>query len=175
MMGVASFGPRHYVAAALVFCVLFSTWATSAEHRSVMLNMQVTLDQVSQERTDTAHTHVGQVDRLRIVYDPAAVDPTTHRVPLLNFQHWVNGRYDPPQPDPAAMPMTEAWLDLGAKPYRMHFRAAVVHGSPILIEVDEVSRRLTIHPQDNLKSVLISGLYQIDPTPILGASIKSDP
>jgi hypothetical protein len=175
MMGVASFAPRHCVAAAALFCVLSSTWAASAERRLVMLNMQVTLDQVSQERTDTAHTRVGQVDRLRIIYDPAAVDPSTHRVPLINFQHWVNDHYDPPQPDPVAMPMTEAWLDLGAKPYRMHFRAAVVHGSPILIEVDEVSRRLTIHPQNNLKSVLISGPYQIDPTPILGARIKSDP
>jgi hypothetical protein len=64
--------------------------------------------------------------------------------------------------------MSDAWLDLGRRPYRMHLRAAVVHGSPILIEVDEASGRLTIRPQDQPQAVLISGPYAIDPTPITG-------
>lgn len=140
-----------------------------------MLNMQVTLDQVSQERGESAHTKVGQIDQLRLVYDPAAVDPATHRVRLLNFQHLMDGHYSPAEPDPIAMPMTDAWLDVGTKPYRMHLRAAVVHGSPILIEVDEVTRRLTIHPQDDPATVIISGPYTIDPNPILGAPITSNP
>jgi hypothetical protein len=175
MMGVASFADRSCVAAAALLMVLLGSPAGGAGHELIMLNVQVTLDQVGPERADAAHTRVGQIDRLRILYDPAAVDSTTHRVPLLNFQHWVDGRYEPAQPDPIAMPMTDAWLDLSAKPYRMHFKAAVIHGSPILIEVDEVTRRLTIHPQNDLHTVLISGPYQIDPTPIITSSSTSNP
>ena len=169
-MGVASFAGRSCVAAAALLMVLLGSRATGAGHQLIMLNVQVTLDQVSPERGEAAHTTVGQIDRLRIVYDPAAVDSTTHRVPLLNFQHLIGGRYEPAQPDPLAMPMTDAWLDLSEKPYRMHLKAAVVHGSPILIEVDEATRRLTIHPQNDVHAVLISGPYQIDPTPIPSTS-----
>jgi len=175
MVGVDFFAKRHCIAAAALTFALSGAAAPSAEHRSIMLNMEVTLDQVSRERAVAAHTRIGQVDRLRIVYDPAAVDPSTHRVPLLNFQHLVDGKYAPAEPDPVGMPMNDAWLDLGARPYRLHLRAAVVHGSPILIEVNEVSRRLTIHPQSDLESVLISGTYRIDPTPIPGAPITSNP
>jgi hypothetical protein len=155
--------------------LLLGSPAPGAGQELVTLNVQVTLDQVSPERGEAAHTRVGQIDRLRIVYDRAAIDSKTQRVPLLNFQHLVDGRYEPSQPDPLAMPMTDAWLDLGAKPYRMHFRAAVVHGSPIVIEVDEVTRRLTIHPQNDLHAVLISGPYEIDPTPVLTSSSTSNP
>jgi hypothetical protein len=137
-------------------------------HHLVMLNMEVTLDQVAGDRAELKATKVGHVDRLRIVYDADAEDPQTHRVALLNFQHFMNGRYTPERPDPVSMPVTDAWLDLGQRPYRMHLKAAVVHGSPILIEVDEVSRRLTIRPQDQPRTVLISGPYAIDPTPITG-------
>jgi hypothetical protein len=174
-MGVVSFADRSCVSAAALLMVLLGSPARGAGHELVMLNVQVTLDKVSPARGAAAHTTVGQIDHLRIVYDPAAVDSTTHRVPLLNFQHLVDGRYEPPQPDPVAMPMTDAWLDLSAKPYRMHLKAAVVHGSPILIEVDEVTRRLTIHPQNDLHAVLISGPYQIDPTPILDSPPTSNP
>jgi hypothetical protein len=175
MMGVISFADRSCVAATALLLVLLGSRATGAGHELIMLDVQVTLDQVSPERGAAAHTTVGQIDRLRIVYDPAAVDPSTHRVPLLNFQHLVDGRYEPSKPDPIAMPMTDAWLDLSTKPYRMHLKAAVVHGSPILIEVDEDTRRLTIHPQSDLRSVLISGPYHIDPTPIHTASSTSNP
>jgi len=175
MMGVASFADRSCVAAAALLFALLGPPATGAGHGLVMLNVLVTLDQVSPDRGEMAHTTVGQIDRLRIVYDPAAVDPTTHRVPLVNFQHLVDGHYEPPQPDPIAMPMTDAWLDLSKKPYRMHLKAAVVHGSPILIEVDETTRRLTIRPQNDLHAVLISGPYQIDPTATLTGPSTSNP
>jgi hypothetical protein len=134
----------------------------------VMLNMEVTLDHVSAERSKVAPTKVGDIDRMRIVYDAAAVDPHTHRVRLLNLQHYIAGRYSPPAPDPRMMPLDDAWLDLGATPYRLHFRAAVVHGDPIIIDIDEVSRRLTIHPQQHPQEAIISGLYAIDSTPITG-------
>jgi len=175
MMGVASFADRSCVAAAALLFVLSGASAAGAGHDLVMLNVLVTLDQVSPERGEAAHTTVGQIDRLRIAYDPAAVDPTTHRVPLVNFQHLVDGHYEPSKPDPVAMPMTDAWLDLSTKPYRMHLKAAVIHGSPILIEVDETTRRLTIRPQNDLHAVLISGPYQIDPTPTLTGPSTSNP
>jgi hypothetical protein len=175
MRGVAPFADQSCVAATAVLWALMGSQAVSAEHGLVMLDVKVTLDQVSQERSEAAHTKIGQVDRLRVVYDPTAIDPSTHRVALLNFQHLVDGHYEPSAPDPVAMPMTDAWLDLGARPYRMHLKAAVVHGSAILIEVDEVTRRLTIHPQNDPHAVLISGPYQIDPTPILTAPSASNP
>jgi hypothetical protein len=175
MMGVVSYVDRGWMATTAVLWALLASPATGADHQLVMLNVQVTLDRVSQERSEAAHTKVGQIDRLRIVYDPTAVDPATHRVPLINFQHLVDGHYEPAKPDPVAMPMPDAWLDLSTKPYRLHLKAAVVHGSPILIEVDEVTRRLTIHPQSDRYSVLISGPYQIDPTPIFTLPSTSNP
>jgi hypothetical protein len=162
-------------AAGLLLCALQLTSSAAAgpqhlvAHHLVMLNMTVTLDQVAADRAELKAMRVGHVDRLRIVYDADAVDPGTQRVALLNFQHYLHGRYTPARPDPVAMPMSDAWLDLGQRPYRMHLRAAVVHGSPILIEVDETSRRLTIRPQDQPQAVLISGPYEIDPTPITGS------
>ena len=54
------------------------------------------------------------------------------------------------------MPMIDAWLDLQAKPYRYHYRAALIRqGVPVIVEFDEKSRRYTLRSQKNL-SVLIS-------------------
>jgi hypothetical protein len=165
--------PAAY-AAVLFLCALHLTSSAAAgprclvTHHLVMLDMAVTLDQVAGDRPELKAMKVGHVDRLRIVYDADAVDPQTHRVALLNFQHYMHGRYAPERPDPIAMPMSDAWLDLGRRPYRMHLKAAVVHGSPILIEVDEASGRLTIRPQGEPQAVLVSGHYAIDPAPIIG-------
>jgi hypothetical protein len=116
---------------------------------------------------------VGDVDHVRIVYDRHAVDPTSHRVKLINFQHLIGGAYRPEHPDPVFMPMNDAWLDLSKEPYRLHFHAAVTHGMPILIDVDARTRRLTIHPQSHPHEVLLSGRYQIDPRPITGAAAQA--
>jgi len=126
-----------------------------------MLNMAVTLDVVAPGQPGK----VGDVDRLRIVYDATAVDPKTMRVKLLNLQHFTGGRYIPPAPDPAVMPVDDAWLDMSSIPYRLHYRAAVVHGQPIIIEFDASSRRLTIHPQSDPTATLESGIYSIDTKP----------
>ena len=115
MKGVTSFADGLSIAAAALCCTLFGVAALATEHRLVMLNMQVTLDQVSPERGESAHTKVGQIDELRLVYDPATVDPRTHRVHLINFQHLMDGHYSPSKPDPIAMPMTDAWLDVGGE------------------------------------------------------------
>jgi hypothetical protein len=124
-----------------------------------MLNMVVTLDEAAPGQPGK----VGDVDRLRIVYDANAVDSKTKRVKLLNLQHFTGGRYIPPAPDPAVMPTDDAWLDVGAIPYRLHYKASVVHGQPIIIEFDESTRRLTIRPQNDPTAILESGLYRIDP------------
>jgi hypothetical protein len=168
--------PAALVAAVLGAVLAFAADADSPA-RIVMLNMAVTLDYVSAERSKAAPTKVGDIDRLRIVYDAAAVDPNTHRVRLLNLQHFIAGHYSPAAPDPRMMPLDDAWLDLGVTPYRLHFRAAVVHGDPIIIDIDEVSRRLTIHPQQHPQEAIISGPYAIDSTPITGpeAAVAGSP
>lgn len=138
--------------------------AAVAEPAITMLNLTVTLDEVAPGQPGK----IGGIDRLRIVYDANAVDPKTLRVKLLNLQHFTDGRYSPPSPDPVAMPMDDSWLETKTIPYRLHYRASVVHGRPITIEFDENTRRLTIRPQGDPTTVLESGLYTIDPTRITG-------
>jgi hypothetical protein len=146
----------------------FSAGAETVARHIVTVNMTVTLDQVSPERSKAAGVKIGDIDRLRVVYDENAVDPRTHRVALLNFQHFTAGEYTPAKPDPAMMPLGDAWLDVGTRPYRLHFRAAVVHGDAIIIEADEHTQRLAIHPQGQPDRVIIAGPYVIDATPTSG-------
>ncbi len=150
--------------------LLMAVWCTAAAagHRSprlVALTMYVTLDRVA--GPDAEHGKVGDVDRIRLTYDPRDVDPATQHVPLVNFQHWQDGEWMPARPDPLMMPVGDSWLDLAQKPYRLHFKASVVHGDAIIIDVDETTRRLTIHPQSDPTAVVISGAYWIDSSPAL--------
>jgi hypothetical protein len=55
----------------------------------------------------------------------------------------------------------------------LHFTAHVVHGKSIVIDADEHTRRVTIHPQDHPEVALISGQYQIDPRPISGPEVTA--
>jgi len=129
---------------------------------TVALTMFVTLDRVAAAPDGSRHSKVGDVDRIRLTYDARAVDPTTHRVKLLNF---MNGKYMPPRPDPVMMPVNDSWLDISQVPYRLHFKAAVVHGEAIVIVADEDTRRLTIYRQDDPAAVMISGAYTIERAP----------
>jgi hypothetical protein len=129
-----------------------------------MLNMTVTLDQAAAGEPGK----VGDVDHLRLVYDANQIDSKTQRVKLLNFQHLMNGKWLPAAPDAVMMPTDDSWLDTGTVPYRLHFKARVVHGKPIVIDVSEDSRRLTIRPQTEPMAILESGAYVIDPTPVSG-------
>jgi len=129
-----------------------------------MLNMTVTLDQVSAG----APGKIGDIDQLRVVFDANAVDPVTKRTNLLNMQHFTNGNWAPPHRDDVMMPTSDAWLDMSSVPYRLHYRATVQHGEPIIIDADERSGRLSIHPQYDPSSNIESGRYSIDPTPITG-------
>lgn len=158
-----------YLAVSLTAAMLYPPAdAEPTTRHIVMVNMTVTLDVVSAQRNQAAGVKIGDVDRLRLVYDANAVDPRTHRVPLLNFQHFVGGQYTPAKPDPVMMPLTDAWLDVGARPYRLHFRAAVVHGDAIIIEANESTQRLIIHPQLQPDQVILAGPYAIDATPTAG-------
>jgi hypothetical protein len=131
------------------------------------LNMAVHIDQVSSDPARAAGMQVGDTDKVRIVYDANTVDPKTHRVALLNFQHFINGKYLPGSPNRVMMPVTDGWLDLGSQPYTVHFKAAVVHGVPIVIDADENTHRLSIRGQGG-NAVYLSGAYEIDPAPITG-------
>jgi hypothetical protein len=130
----------------------------------VILNMYVTLDQIAAGES----SQIGDVDRMRVVYDANAIDPVSRRVKVINLQHFIGGAFNPPHPDATVMPMSDAWLDLRSVPYRLHYRAAVTHGKPVLIEVDEITRRLSIRSQQLPDQVLISGTYGFDPTPVTG-------
>jgi hypothetical protein len=130
----------------------------------VLLDMYVILDQVAAGE----NSQIGDVDRLRVVYDANAIDPVTKRVGVINLQHFIGGVFSPPHPDAALMPTRDAWLDLSSAPYRLHYRAAVTHGKPILIDIDDQSRRLSIHPQQQPDQVLISGPYGFDPVALTG-------
>jgi hypothetical protein len=147
----------------LLLLAVSGTATAQPKRHLVALTMYVTLDRVPGPGTE--HGRVGDVDRIRLTYDAGAVDPATQRVPLVNFQHWQNGHWMPADPDPVEMPVADSWLDLGKKPYRLHFKASVVHGDPIIIDVDEATRRLTIHPQSDPTAVVISGPYWIDSIP----------
>jgi len=130
-----------------------------------MFDMDVAIDTVATGEQATPGSH----DKLRLVFDRSAVDPRTRRVPLVNLQHFVAGRYQPEHPDAVFMPMNDAWLDLSSQPYSLHFTANVLHGKPIRIEADEHTHRLTIHAQDQAQTVLLSGPYAVDPQVIGGA------
>ena len=129
-----------------------------------MLNMQVTLEQV----VPGQRSKVGDIDRVRLIFDANAMDPKTKRVKLANLQHFIGGKWFPAAADPVMMPTNDSWLDTSTLPYRLHFKAYVVHGQPIIIDVDENTRSLAIHPQNDPAAILQSGPYEIDPTPNTG-------
>jgi hypothetical protein len=110
--------------------------------------------------------NIGDIDQLRLRFDTNSVDPATRRVALLNMQHFMNGTWSPATHDDVVMPMSDAWLDLSSQPYRFHYKAAVVHGDPIIIDVDPSSGRLSIHPQQDRSSAIESGRHVIDLAPI---------
>jgi hypothetical protein len=91
-----------------------------------------------------------------------------HRLGQPGFACALSDAPSPPHPDALVMPTNDAWLDLSSAPYRLHYRAQVTHGKPILIEIDENTRRLTIRDQHPSGAVLISGPYGFDSVPVTG-------
>jgi hypothetical protein len=150
---------------ALLWCALAASgFAGRKPPAYVMYNVDVLIDQVAAGEQEK----VGDHDRVRVVYDSSELDPRTQRVGLKNLQHFIMGRWQPEHPDPVMMPMNDAWLDLNAHPYAVHYHARVTHGKPIILEFDEQSRRLNIRSQTEPGLVLLSGAYSVEPRPITG-------
>jgi hypothetical protein len=130
----------------------------------ILYEVDVAIDRVAAGE----QAQVGQHDKVRIVYDYSELDMKTGRVALKNLQHFINGKWQPAHPDPLFMPMGDAWLDVSAQPYAVHYRAKVTHGKPIILELDEHTRRLSIRSQSDPNLILLSGIYHIEPRPMTG-------
>jgi hypothetical protein len=141
----------------------------TAQARTVVLNIDLPLDQAAAGQP----AKVGEHHSARIFYDDATVDSRTHVTRVLQMQHLDGNQWKPQTLDPNGMPMIDAWLDLGAKPYRYHYRAALtMQGTPVIVEFDDVSRRFSIVLQKDL-SVLISAPYTVDSVPASGVDAAS--
>jgi hypothetical protein len=127
--------------------------------------VDVSIDQVAEGEPGS----VGGHDQLRLVYDRSEIDPKTHHVKLKNLQHLALGKYQPEHPDALFMPMDDAWLDLSAKPFALHYHASVTHGKPIIVDFDEHTRRLSIRSQADPSRILLGGAYRIDPKTTTGS------
>jgi hypothetical protein len=159
-------------AVALSPLLLLSLSVGAAHARIVARDIAITMDQTNAENA----AQKGKVHEARIFYDDAKIDPVTKRVAILHQQH--TPMLIPYHPDPAQMPVANAWLDLSAKPYRYHMAAspAVVprpDGSlpwpPYAILFDEVSARMTIRKQAD-GSLELSGPYVVG-EPLSGPEI----
>jgi hypothetical protein len=134
---------------------------SAARAEIVMLNAYTIYDY-----TIPGDSYVGALQFEHLVYDTDQIDPKTHRVPLLNMQHQIKGHYVPSHVRPEEH-MEGAWLDLSQEPYRYHRWSKVSHG-PMEIVIDgSEDGRLAMRRADDL-SILVSGRYWIDPTPIKG-------
>ena len=162
---------RSLVLSTLVWLLAGQDAMTNPNADIVALHMTVTLDTVGTAQAAGGRRKLGDIDELHLVFNAAVIDKQTKRVKLLNVQHLTLGEYQPVTPDPVAMPVTDAWLDMATVPYRLHFRAAVNHAARILIVANESSRRLTIHPQDRPLDVEISGPYVIESKWLRSAAI----
>ena len=154
----------------LAIPLLMLAGARPAEAKIVALDIDIVLDRVSPEEPAMK---VGMHHEARIYYDDSTIDSATHRVRVLHQQH--TPMLIPKHLDPGAEPMSNAWLDLSAKPYRYHYAASPVSGSwpfPYAILFDEQAMRMTIRKQSD-GSLLLSGPYTINPTPITGPDIDA--
>jgi hypothetical protein len=144
---------------------------TAPPPKFTMYNVEIHLDQVGNGGSGTLK--IGDIDKVRVIYDASLVDPRTHRAHLVNFQHYVRDSYLPAHVDSVAMPVRDAWIDLSRQPYRVHLHAAVTHGMPILIDADENTGRLSVRPQADPSQVLLAGPYSVDSTPISGPEVDA--
>jgi hypothetical protein len=141
-----------------------------AQAKIVALDIDITLDQVSPEEPGMK---VGMHHQARIYYDDAKIDAATRRVCVLHQQH--TPMLIPKHLDPLAEPMTNAWLDLSAKPYRYHYAASPVGGNwpfPYAILFDEQSMRMTIRKQSD-GTLLLSGPFTVGTTPMMGPDVDA--
>ncbi len=156
MRGIRALAP------AMVITALAAT-ASPAAATIVARDISIVMDQANDEHKGD----IGKTHEARIYYDDAKIDPVTKRVPILHQQH--TPMLIPYHPDPAIMPVGNAWLDLSSKPYRYHMAASpavqpLANGklpwAPYAIVFDEDSQRMTIRRQSD--GVLeLSGKYTV--------------
>lgn len=163
--------PKALACAPLVLAVALG--AAPACAKIVARDVQIVMDQA-----DPSHAaDVGKVHEARIYYDDAMIDPVTHRVPILHQQH--TPMLIPFHPDPATMPVGNAWLDLSSKPYAYHMAASPAvqarpDGSlpwqPYAIVFDEKTQRMTIRRQSD-GSLELSGKYVVGEEALSGPDV----
>jgi hypothetical protein len=158
-------GQRQARCSGLLLAAL--AFATPAPAKNVARTVDITIEGAAPGEPAKAGDH----NQMRVVYDDAAVDPHTRRARLLNVQHPVDGGFAPAVPDPSDMPVDDAWIDLSAKAPRVHFRAVVTHGKPIVITLDESTRRFELRPADAAQPPLLSGSYVVALRSTSGADI----
>ena len=119
--------------------------------------------------------NMGLSHEARIFYDDSQIDPVSHRVKILHEQH--TPMLIPAHPDPVVMPVSNAWLDLGATPYRYHLAASpglqcLANGKTMFdaytIVFDENTHRMTIRSQAT-GELELSGQY------VVGDAVQSGP
>ncbi|MFM2288595.1 MAG: hypothetical protein RL684_1738 [Pseudomonadota bacterium] len=149
--------------------MLHGPMPAGAHHKVVALDVDILIDQVAADEKGMA---IGQHHTARVFYDEGQVDPASHRVALLHEQH--TPFLIPRHLNPAQMPMSNAWLDLGTTPIGYHFAAAPTVGFPYpyFILFDEQTHRMTIRRQSD-GVVLLAGAYTVNATPITGPEIDA--
>jgi hypothetical protein len=163
--GRAAFAKSVLATAAFVFIGPRLTQA-----KIIALDIDIVIDQVSPEEPGMK---VGMHHNARIYYDDSKIDAATRRVCVLHQQH--TPMLIPKHLDPMAEPMTNAWLDLSAKPYRYHYAASPVGGNwpfPYAILFDDQSMRMTIRKQSD-GTLLLSGAFTVNATPITGPDVDA--
>jgi hypothetical protein len=154
---------------------LAAVFATAAQADIVARVITIHIDQVGL----THQSDLGKTHEARILYDDAQIDPSTHRVKILHEQH--TPMLIPAHPDAVIMPVANARLDLGSKPYRYHRAASPgvacrPDGKPMFgaytIVFDENTHRMTIRNQQT-GALELSGPYVVGDTVLTGPAIQS--
>lgn len=130
------------------------------------------------DRSDPSHAgDVGKTHEARIFYDTSKIDPKTQRVPILHQQH--TPMLIPFHPDPAVMPVANAWLDLSSKPYRYHMAASpavepLPNGKlpwePYAILFDAETQRMAIRRQSD-GALELGGKYTVSDAVLRGPEV----
>jgi hypothetical protein len=118
----------------------------------VTLAVDVTIDQLG---AGAPPGYVpGTVDHLRISYEEAEVDATTHCVHLRSLAHYMGDHWV------EVTPVDASSLDLSSPPYRLDFASSVVHGTPIVIAFEALTLRMAILARPDFHPI-IAGSYVI--------------
>ncbi|MBC2664167.1 hypothetical protein H7F51_01400 [Novosphingobium flavum] len=154
-------------------CSLAAICASPVNAKIVARDIKILMD-----ASDPSHAaDVGKTHEARIYYDDSKIDPVSHRVPILHQQH--TPMLIPAHPDAAEMPVGNAWLDLGSKPYRYHMAASPAvrlrpdgkpAWAPYAILFDEDTQRMTIRRQSD-GGLELSGKYIVGEEEMSGPQV----